>query len=291
MSTSTTTAPAATIPAAPAAASAGTEPTAAPVPAATIPAGPATWTRSPLATAEKAFGLLCTQPRPLSLDSTDVPGLPDGPVPLTRLRQLLLERATGREARDAIWRRLVLRAKTGRPEWVIAAVGMAMPTLRRAACRIAFRWHGDAADIDAEMLTGFLTALRAVDPDAPRLCQRLCRAAAGAGRQIRHATAPPLLAHEDYPESQAPHRPYGHPDLVLGRAVAAGVITAEEADLIGRTRLGGEPIAARAAALGVKPQAAIMRRHRAEAKLVAQIRSGRLDGLLREADPDPAGIG
>ncbi|GAA4215212.1 hypothetical protein [Actinocatenispora rupis] len=240
---------------------------------------------------DSAFGLLCAGPRPLSLDTTEEPDLPDGPVPLVRLRRLLLDPATGRQSRDAVWRRLVVHAQSGQPEWVIAAAGMAMPSLRRAAGRIAFRWHGDAADIDAELLTGFLTALRRVDPDLPRLCQRLCRAAASAARRVRHAGVPAVALHGDYPESQAPHRPYGHPDLVLGRAVRAGVITAAEADLIGRTRLGGEPIAVRAAALGVATHAAIMRRRRAEYRLVAQIRAGRIDGLLRDPDADPAGVG
>jgi hypothetical protein len=43
---------------------------------------------------------------------------------------------------------------------VIAAVGMAMPALLRHAAQLATGYRGDRDDVDAEVLTGFLAALR-----------------------------------------------------------------------------------------------------------------------------------
>ncbi|MQA06556.1 MAG: hypothetical protein GEV07_28920 [Streptosporangiales bacterium] len=59
----------------------------------------------------------------------------------------------------------------------------------------------------------------------------LCWAAYRAGAKLRHATndAPPLGS---WPVSSvAPPRPWGHPDLVLAKAVTTQVLTAEEAEL------------------------------------------------------------
>jgi hypothetical protein len=68
--------------------------------------------------------------------------------------------------------------------------------------------------------------------------------------------------------SSTPRRPYGHPDLILGRAVAAGVITHAQADLIGATRLGDVLVEQIAAEQGVAPSVIRMRRRRTERTLV-----------------------
>jgi hypothetical protein len=44
--------------------------------------------------------------------------------------------------------------------WVIAAVGLALPGLRVATARLMRSFDGARADVEAEVLTGFLTALR-----------------------------------------------------------------------------------------------------------------------------------
>jgi hypothetical protein len=66
----------------------------------------------------------------------------------------------------------------------------------------------------------------------------------------------------------------GHPDLVLARAVTAGVITAFEAELIGATRLEGVSVAGYAQGLGKAVKAVYKARDRAEERLVAAIRAG-----------------
>jgi hypothetical protein len=76
----------------------------------------------------------------------------------------------------------------------------------------------------------------------------------------------------------APPVPFGHPDLVLAQAVACGAITAVDAELIAATRLELRPLAEVATELHLPYQAARRRRARAEQRLVAAIRQGRLAG-------------
>ena len=75
-----------------------------------------------------------------------------------------------------------------------------------------------------------------------------------------------------------PRRPYGHPDLILGRAVAAGVITAAQAELIGAARLGDVLVEQIAAEHGVPAPVIRMRRKRAERSLVRALAHGDLPG-------------
>ncbi|WP_422750494.1 hypothetical protein [Micromonospora sp. WMMD1219] len=76
------------------------------------------------------------------------------------MRQWLLDHPRAYTVRDVVWRELIRRARLDGPAWVIAAVALAMPALRRYAGRLLTGWAGDARDLDAEILTGFLTALR-----------------------------------------------------------------------------------------------------------------------------------
>src|SRR5262245_43342146 len=131
------------------------------------------WSSSPLNAAQRAFELLVCQPAPLAFDARPFAGLPDEIVSLDELRDLLLLPATRPPVRDAVWRELVTRARRDGPAWVVAAVGLAMPGLRRMAGLLAAGWRGDSADLDAELLTGFVERLRRVDLDEPRICGRL----------------------------------------------------------------------------------------------------------------------
>ena len=63
----------------------------------------------------------------------------------------------------------------------------------------------------------------------------------------------------------------GHPDFVLARAVAEKVITADEAELIGSTRLEDHPLATAAAQRGLSYAAAAQARRRAEHRLAAYL--------------------
>ncbi|MBT8228518.1 MAG: hypothetical protein KJO75_23905, partial [Dactylosporangium sp.] len=168
-------------------------------------------------------------------------------------------------------------ARTDGPHWVVAAVGMAMPGLRRVAGWLAAGRHGDTADTDAALLEGFLKRLRTIDTDGERICGRLIDAGVRAVKLAR--------AHEDAQDvtlvdaawSLPPAAPFDHPDWVLVRAVAAAVIAPEEQQLIAETRLGDTPLRQVAERLGVSLPLAAAHRRAAERRLATAIADGSLE--------------
>ena len=230
---------------------------------------------------DAAFRLLTTGPRPLALHASRLAaGLPDRPVPLDELRVMLLHPATGPRARNLVWAELVRRARAGDPAWVIGLTGIALPGLRRAVASLAAAWRGDQADLQSEVLTGFLAAMRALDLDDLEqipLASRLSWAGWRAGQALACADAGyaarrrSLTGWRDGPEP-----PWGHPDFVLAAAVRRGILIADQAELIGRNRLEGVPLSQIAAEQGISHSALCNRRKRAEKAITDAIRNGEL---------------
>lgn len=235
------------------------------------------WPASPLAAAERAFDLLSCQPAPLAFDCRPFDGLPDAVLPLDELRGLLLRPATGVGVRDGVWRELVVRARRDGPAWVVAAVGMALPGLRRSAGLLAAGWRGDTDDLDAELLAGFLARIKTVDVDAARICGRLIDAGVRTARRARDRYSDTHLIRTGGAESGLPQVPWDHPDLVLARAVVAGVLEREEAALIGATRLGRATLAQAGRLLDLSAAQAGAWRRQAELRLREAIREGELN--------------
>jgi hypothetical protein len=238
---------------------------------------PRPWSSSPLDAAQRGFELLCCPPAPLAFDGRGFAGLPGRLLPLDELRAVLIAAATPRPVRDAVWRESVTRARRDGPAWVLAAVGLAMPGLRRSAGRLARGWRGDTSDRDAELLAGFVARLATVDLDEPRICGRLLDAGERATRRAsEHAEEAEALRVEGA-WSLPPHQPWDHPDWVLARAVAAAVITPDECLLISATRLDETPLRAVADKLRVSIQLAAAWRRAAEHRLAGAIADGELD--------------
>jgi hypothetical protein len=240
----------------------------------------------PFEAAESAFALLCAGPAPLALHTSRIAaGLPDRPVPLDELRVLLLHPATSARTRNLVWAELVRRARAGDPAWVIGLAGVAMPGLRRAAGNLAAAYRGDPADLQAEVLAGFLAAVGALDTDnldQVPLASRLCWAAWRAGQRMASADAGWAARRRDLAGWQdGPDLPWGHPDFVLAAAVRRGILTADQAALIGRNRLEGVPLAQIAADTGISHSALCNRRKRAEKAITDAITSGFLANLFR----------
>ena len=251
-----------------------------PVPPAVLPGG---GMLSPLDSADASFRALTTGPQPLALHAASLaPGLPGRQVPLDELRALLLHPATGARARNQVWAELVRRARSGSPAWVVGLVGVALPGLRRAAANLSASYRGDPADLQTEILTGFLAAMRGLDPDdldRVPLASRLCWAAWRAGQALACTDASYATSRRDLPDGyDAPYMPWGHPDFVLAAAVTRGVLTPAQARLIGRNRLEGIPLAQIAAEMGISHSALCNRRKRAEKAITAAIRAGLLSG-------------
>jgi hypothetical protein len=240
----------------------------------------------PLDVLDASFRLLAAGPQPLAVHASRLAaGLPDRPVPVDELRVLLLHPATSAHARNAVWADLVRRARAGGgdPAWTVALCGIALPGLRRAAAALTAGYRGDPADLQAEVLTGFLAELAALDLDhleAVPLASRLCWAARRAGERLARADAGwnarrrDLAGHDTAP---APAAAGGHPDFVLAAAVRHRILTPAQAELIGRSRLEGVPLRVIAAETGTSHTALCNRRKRAETALAAAIAAGLLD--------------
>ncbi len=224
------------------------------------------------------FELLTTGPNPLSVDGRELGhGLPRRMIPLDELASVLMHPSTSHAASDAAWRLLVHRARTGTPAWVVGAVGVAAPGLWNAVKRLGRPSDADHTDVQALVLEGFLQALLTVDPAKPGVCPYLCRRAHNLAR-ARLRDAEPIARGESYtaPESTLPPQPWGHPDFVLAKAVRLGVISGEDADLIGVTRLENVSVVDYARRTGMNLETAWKRRRRAERRLVAALAEGRL---------------
>ncbi len=244
--------------------------------------------RTALTVAEDAFRLLVCQPAPLAFDARPIVGLPDRHLALDELRDLLRTPDTAGATVDVVWRQLAEQARTWGPAWVVGAVGVAMPGLTRMAARLSAGYAKLAEDIDSELLAGFLAELRTGDLHAPRVWLRLCWAAWRAGLKARRVDDLAELPADVPVGSRIPYRPYGHPDLILGRAVAAGILTVAQADLIGSTRIGDVLIEQIASERGQPGSVIRMRRKRAERKLVAALEQGYLAVPRRPVLPPAA---
>jgi hypothetical protein len=244
---------------------------------------PKSWPSSPLAAAERAFELLSCPPAPLAFDARGLDGLPQQVLPLDQLRRLLISDHVSRPVRDQVWREVVTRARRDGPAWVLAAVGLAMPGLRRTAGRLAAGWRGDTTDWDAELLTAFLARLRTLDLDTPRICGRLIDAGARAVKQAREREEDTSIVHVDTAWSLPPYHPWDHPDWVLARAVAQAVIDLDEHLLISATRLDDVPLRVIADKLGISVSLAAAWRRKAELRLAEAIGQGELSGATPSA--------
>ncbi len=243
------------------------------------------WPASPLAAADAAFRALTCDPDPLTLDLDRFDpalGLPRGLVSVAAVRDWLLAHPDAYAARDEVWRELIRRARSAGPAWVIAAVGAAMPALRRYAGQLCAGYPGEAEDIDAEILTGFLTALRdRVDLTRPAPYAGLCMAAWRAGWNLRlqQTEAQPMADVEHLPaESRTPGMPYGHPDLLIRRAVMLGIVDQVDEQPYIDVRLDRRPPEAVAAVAGITVDALRMRLGRVDARLVQALADGALTG-------------
>jgi hypothetical protein len=221
----------------------------------------------PFDVAANSFRLLTVGPEPLSVDGAALGGgLPARRIALSELASILMHPSCGYTTSDRVWRLLIEQARTGGPAWVVGAAGVALPGLRQGA----YRLRHYSGDVQAELLTAFVAAMRTVKPGGAKVAQRLLSATFTAARAALHADEPIRTT----ALAQAPVTAAGHPDIVLARAVAAEVITAAEAELIGATRLEGVSVAGYAERHGRSYWAVVKERSRAEERLVAAIRAG-----------------
>lgn len=251
------------------------------------PLGPGAIATLPvLDAAEHTLRLLCSGPEPLHLDGHLIGSdVPQRPILVTDLADVLRNRTVSATSRNTAWRLLVGRARTSGAPWVLAAVGVALPGLRTQADHVARAWPDlEVDELEAELVSGFINALAAIDITSRYICSLLI---ARAYNQVRRAVYAEVSATVNRAQlqhdSQAPPRPPGHPDFVLARAVQAGILTVAEADVIGRSRLEKIALTILAEQNAVSVNTLARRRNRAEHRL----RTAILDGVLEADIPAP----
>ncbi|MEQ4720902.1 hypothetical protein [Nonomuraea sp. B19D2] len=232
--------------------------------------------RSPLDVAEHVFQLVACAPGGLALDGKKLsPELPGRHLLLTELRDLLASRTLCNATHDVIWRELVIRARRDGPQWLVGAVGTAVPALRRICGRLClYRVAGDPADIDAEVLTAFVAAVKDIDLDLPNVLSRMCAVTQRTGERARRraeAEAARRLAEHTSGE------PWRHLDLAMADTVANGVVSELDAELIGLTEQQGHLLAQAAAVLRLTSKAAMKRRQQCELILADAVLAGDVD--------------
>jgi hypothetical protein len=207
---------------------------------------------------------------PLAVDGAVIHhSLPAKHLPLTDLRALLLHREASYDVRNAVWAELAFMAQHHGGDWELGAVWMMTPGLRKAAWRVVGDGGVPYADMEAEVVEGFLRELRTIDVEVPSIAARLWWAGYRHGLRARESYRPTAWRTEIAdPARLRPHSaPSGHPDLVLDRAVRAGAISGDEAELIGSTRLEEGGLASAAARMDLGYQACRSRRMAAEKRL------------------------
>lgn len=201
-------------------------------------------TDTPLDVLRNAFEALIAEPCHLALPGEALGfGLPERDIPLAELKDILMAPGTGASAKRAIWAAIVEMSREPNPSWTVAAAGLAYPGLAGFALRVCRSSPGEEHDLQAELLTEFLVALKTVDvddPDIDDIAGWLCFRALNASWKARESQGTSGVLTDTIPDTMVPMLPVAHPDIVLSRAVRLGILSAAEADMIGRLYLEGE---------------------------------------------------
>lgn len=237
---------------------------------------------TPLDTLRHAFAALLEDPCPLFIPAGELPFLiPARDLPLPRVKTLLLDVGTASADKRAVWAAIVRRSQQGESAWTVAAAGLAYPALAGRVLRVCRAHPGEVEEIQAEILVEFLTALKNLDVEDPGVSDvagYLAWRALNASQAFRRREAAAAGRGAGLAQAVIPLFPAGHPDIVLARAVRAGVVTRDEAEWISRTCLGEESAAQVAKEFGVGISTFYRRRAEAGRKLADAIESGELRG-------------
>jgi hypothetical protein len=239
---------------------------------------------SALDSAEHAFqALVDRRPQPVAFDARALGhGWPARFIPLDELRESLVrDPRYSHTAKDAAWHQVIDHARNWGQPWIAAATGLALPALVAMAAKLRPGREQVIADVESELVTGFIHALLKDDLSGPAPQLRMCWAGWRAALLVRDPRPWEEIPELFDPSSRSPTRPYGHPDLLLGRAARLGVIRPEDAQLISQTRFGRVLIEQIAGQRGIEPAALRMRRRRAELKVVQALAEGLLSGFAR----------
>ena len=215
---------------------------------------------------EQAFARLAADPETPRVRTVE------GRLPLPMVRSILADPATPVPEADVIWRTLIGRARGDGGTWVLAAVGCALPRIRSGIWHATRDSQVERDEAVQAALAAFTEAVLTLTPvPVFGVLDELVRPARNAAQTVADRVSRERIAHQKPHASIPPYAPSGHVDFVLADLVRDGVITAEEADLIGRHRFEGATIR-RLAELNEVPRMRIQRRlDSAEARVIAAL--------------------
>lgn len=233
---------------------------------------------TPLDTIKSAFA----QMRETSAAFTiRLPPVPVGPavreMDLDGISGVISNRNADPVLRAAVWGQVIRKARRGEAGWMIVAAGLAHGKLVHKSILLAGNFGGDRAEDQADLIEAFIIAVRDIDildPEVFDLGAACAWRAYAAVRKSRRRELANSAAWEELPVEVPASVPVGHPDILLARAVRAGVLTEREAEFIGRSYLEQTPTAQVAAWAGVSRRTFFRMRRAAEVKLAAALRDG-----------------
>ncbi|MGW0734487.1 hypothetical protein [Streptomyces sp. NPDC002851] len=258
--------------------------------------------RSPLQALEESFLELASAAEPVTLPADLVCAEPEQPhLAVDQVRTLLAHPATSAQLRARTWREVVRRAQRLGAPWDTVAVAMTVPVLWRMMARLARPVHLERAEVEQEALAAVACALPDVDTETADVGRELFAAAdravhrlvyAARRQAVREAAADGvhlgrLVAYRSASADCARTPDVEHAALsgeggesgegrdeytVLALAVRDGVVDVDEARLIARTRLEGEPMRRLADERGVSVRQLYRHRTAAEEHLAAHLR-------------------
>ena len=170
---------------------------------------------------------------------------------LTASQVVTILRAESGEVSDELWHRVLARSRAGEAMWTVIAAGAMLPRMVTACARYARGPAQHIPDVESEVLTAVLEQVRALPAGTHDVAEHLWAAAANTAsacgylsNRDRRWLVPWKAGHDSAPEGRGPV-------TVLAEAVAAGAVTAPEAELIARTRLEGTSLGRAAEDLGI----------------------------------------
>jgi hypothetical protein len=215
---------------------------------------------------EDAFARLAAEPQTVHVRTAM------GPLPIGAVRSVLTDPDTPGEVADAIWRALIGRARAGGAEWLLAATGCALVRIRSGIWHATRDRRVDRDEAAQAALVAFTEAVLTIEPLPLRgVLDELVRHARNAAQTVADRAQRDRLAHRPLPASIPPPAPAGHVDFLLADLVREGVITAAEADLIGRHRIEGTSLRRLAASQGTYMERLRRQLISAEARVVAAL--------------------
>ncbi|WP_133884324.1 hypothetical protein [Glycomyces sp. NRRL B-16210] len=144
------------------------------------------------------------------------------------LSRTLISKSVDQQTRDHAWRTIVNRTREQPNPWIVIAVGVALPGIYNAirhAASYAPNFN-DRTELESAAIAGFIGALNDIDIENPKVCARLCnRAYASARRCAIEISRYQRQLQSPTFESRPPVEKFGHPDLILAKAIRNEIVT------------------------------------------------------------------